>query len=331
MKLSLKRLALSIVTLLAAIVVVEGLALISVHGKSRVAAFFSEAPAPLAYGLKPGLYAYWHRDRLVKVEIGANGMRDAPSSRPDIPEVWIIGDSQAFGWGLSSGETIASRLQILLAERAVVVNAGVPGYGPFSYLYMAREAPAAALKIVLFTETNDGQDAYSVLPYGRVHCGLLVEPGTLWSRNPCWILESHSLSLLVDLQNWLTPPKLAPALNCNPGARGAGAVTRARLEAISLSLKQIKNVRIGTVPWDARFLPSRLGDYSPVLKSVTCGWEFPDDIGIAQAFIAQRGNLDELFQPADHHLSAAGADLIARRIAEVLQEGLEPDIRKTAR
>lgn len=326
-----RRFVFSLLALPAAILAIEGVAFLGVYGKPRVAAIFTEAPAPLAYGLEPGRYAYWHRDRQVRVEIGADGRRDSQSTRSASPEVWIIGDSQTFGWGLSSGETIASQLQNLLGDRAVVVNAGVPGYGPFSYLHIAREAPASALKVVLFTETNDGQDAYSGLPYANVHCGLLVEPRTPWSQSPCWVLQSHTLSLLVDLANWLNPPKLAPALNCNPGVRGAGAVIRARLESISASLQQLKNVRMGAIPWDARLLSSRLGGYSPVLERASCAWEFPDDIGIAQAFVSQGGKVEGLFQPADHHLSAAGAGLIARRIAEALQDGMELETGRTAR
>jgi len=320
-KFVLKRLSLVMVVLLAGILAVESLALLATGGP-RVASYFVDASVPLTYSLNTGRYVYWHRDRLVQVVVGPDGKRDSGEKRAGATEVWIIGDSQVFGWGLTTGETIASQLQNMLGDSFFVVNAGVPGYGPYSYLNVVRSAPKSALKIVLFTETNDAQDTYSELPYGRVHCGLLVEPRTPWSQLPCWMLKSQTLSLLVDLQNLVEPPRLAPSLNCNPSLRGAASVIHSRLMAIASSLREVENVRLGTIPWDARLYPSRLSDYRPNLSSVSCAWEFPDDLGLVQA--ARRTGIGELFQPADHHLSANGAKFIAGQIAEQLKLRVEP-------
>ena len=298
----------------------------SVDGAARLPAFFRPGPEGQSYTLAPGLYRYWHRDRTVVVEIDADGRRRVPGAPSQAQRtLWLIGDSQVFGWGLDDTETIAARLQARLGLGVKVVNAGVPGHGPMAYVREFHSAPADALKLVVFTETNDGQDAYSAETFGRPHCGILISPDGIGSGMPCWFLRSHLFSTAIDLRNVLAPARLSPPLNCNPTVRSVGRVIETRIHATERVLDAAAGGRAltATVPWDARAAATRLDDYRPRLSRLACEWTFPDHLALAPA-LSRNGDGDGLFQRQDHHLSAQGADAAARHLAQVLKAMPDP-------
>lgn len=299
---------------------------LSVDGAERLPAFFRPGPEGQPYALAPGRYRYWHRDRTVVVSIGPDGRRRVPGAPAAAPRtLWLIGDSQVFGWGLDDRETIAARLQASLGPGVKVVNAGVPGYGPMAYVREFHAAPADALKLIVFTETNDGQDAYSAETFGRPHCGILVSPTGVGGGMPCWFLRSQLFSTAVDLRNVLAPSRLAPPLNCNPTVRAVGRAIETRIRATERVLDEAAGGRAltATVPWDARAARTRLGDYRPHLTAVTCDWAFPDRLALVPA-LERRNDGDALFQREDHHLSARGADATARHLARALSAMPDP-------
>jgi hypothetical protein len=63
--------------------------------------------------------------------------------------VFVIGDSQVFGWGLADAETIPARSQARVGPRCRFVNLGVPGYGPFAYADALRKLPEGASALVV--------------------------------------------------------------------------------------------------------------------------------------------------------------------------------------
>jgi len=70
----------------------------------------------------------------VLVEINASGFREDGQniSSPGQADVVVIGDSNAFGFGMKSDETLSHRIHRELGSESVearVLNAGVPGYG----------------------------------------------------------------------------------------------------------------------------------------------------------------------------------------------------------
>ncbi|MBN8265344.1 MAG: hypothetical protein J0M21_11880, partial [Xanthomonadales bacterium] len=305
---------------------IEAGARVSVGNVARLPAFFKANSEGPGYGLTPGRHRYWHRDRAITVEIEASGFRRVPGAPATAPRtIWLIGDSQVFGWGLDDRETIATRLQALLGPTAKVVNAGMPGYGPVAYTRVIRTAPADAVSVVMFTETNDGQDAFSTETFGMAHCGILVAPEGIGRSLPCWFLRSHLFSTAVDLRNVIAPSQLAPPLNCNPTLRSSSAVIATRIRDTEDVLDKVTAGRAltATVPWDARLEAKRLRDYVPRLNKVACNWHFPDRLGLVPHLTAHSDG-GQLFQHQDHHLSARGADAVARHLAARLAARPEP-------
>lgn len=104
------------------------------RAQATVGALVRPSTVPdVIYELKPGLDTCFQG---VRVRTGADGLRSDGGLRapgpPGLFRILLLGDSQAFGWGLEEAETLGARLAAELggpaADRVEVVNAGVPGY-----------------------------------------------------------------------------------------------------------------------------------------------------------------------------------------------------------
>ncbi len=81
----------------------------------------------------------------VTVSNDENGLRRVPcrkkTSEKSVQRIYIVGDSQTYGWGLSDGDTWPNQLQCLLnksGEKFEVWNLGVPGTNLDQYYYRTR-------------------------------------------------------------------------------------------------------------------------------------------------------------------------------------------------
>jgi hypothetical protein len=93
-------------------------------------------------------------------EYGFRAPTMAVSNRYDRPNIVVLGDSYSFGNGVDDGEEYPAVLAGLLADRASVVNLGVPGYGlaqQVRLFYEFGQAYDPAIVLLQFTD-NDPDD-----------------------------------------------------------------------------------------------------------------------------------------------------------------------------
>jgi len=117
-----------------------------------------------------------------RVTINANGLRDVdiPYIKPDNEKrVLVLGDSVAFGWGVSQGEDFSDQMELLLLEqtgtRWQIINAGVNGYNT--------EQQAAFLRRDGMRYSPD----YVLLVYVSNDVDPVINPNeTTWRRYPAW-------------------------------------------------------------------------------------------------------------------------------------------------
>ncbi len=284
--------------------------------------YYRERPGPVAYGLAPSQhYRYRYNGRTLTVSTDASGNRLTPGAPAGGGRaLYLIGDSQVFGWGLSDNETIAAALERQLGTGWRVVNLGVPGYGPYAYADVLAHLPDSSLAIVLQTEANDFQDAYFARSPFRSRCGYLVSRSFLGENAPCFVLSSYVLVKAID---WFIKPraKLPPALGYNPYAAIAARVLRYRIENLYRTALDRKAHRVlfGAIPWDAAVSPKRLSNYQPVLNSPQELTELPDACGL-DALFKSSAEPDRLFQENDSHLSARGAEVVAGQLARLVPQ-----------
>ena len=96
------------------------------------------------------------------VQIDALGRRATPAGQPSCSQIWVIGDSFPFGWGVSDGEAYPSLLGEAMRDlegcRPSVSNLGVPGYHLGQSLQRAERHLQTALPdlVLLHIVDNDG-------------------------------------------------------------------------------------------------------------------------------------------------------------------------------
>jgi hypothetical protein len=108
----------------------------------------------LGYRLREGQFQISQRGGLsFWVSIDDRGYRSTSGELPGPgPEIWFLGCSITFGWGVEANETFPSQVQALIPE-ARVENHGVPGYGALqSLLSLERDlergsAPSAVVLV----------------------------------------------------------------------------------------------------------------------------------------------------------------------------------------
>ncbi len=130
------------------------------------------ADPEVGYVLTPGFSGYVKRSEFeTPFQIGLLGLRgkDPGPLTPITFRILILGDSQAFGFGVTDDETFACHLETKLAQKypdidVQVLNAGVPGYGTadqFAFLKSKGKLFQPDLVIVQFLSVNDIEESRS--------------------------------------------------------------------------------------------------------------------------------------------------------------------------
>ncbi len=97
---------------------------------------------------------------ITHVRINASGYRGAPWPTYNPDEIFVVGDSQAFGLGVEEEQSFAQRLGAL--TKRPVANGAVPTYGPTEYnAVLAEELPKRKPKTVVYT-INLANDLFEV-------------------------------------------------------------------------------------------------------------------------------------------------------------------------
>lgn len=312
-------------TLLLLAIVGAGLVLYEIglrvyYRQPLVERYFRPLENSAGYGLQQSQqYRYLHNGRPVVVSTDELGRRVVPGAPAEAPmTLWVIGDSQVFGWGLSDSESIPARLQERLGDDWRVVNLGVPGYGPFQYAETLRKVPEHDPAVVIQTEANDFQDAYVFKPQMLSRCGYLVSRSWLGEKIPCFLLSSYALVKITELRVRLAGRLPVPS-GYSPAGQAAARVLRYRIDNLYAPIIETRHgpVIFAAIPWDAAIDPARLSNYQPALPSAQRFVELPDQCGLERRFFEHHTGA-ELFQARDSHLSPLGAELVADRLVSAV-------------
>ena len=148
---TLRRVAFVVLGLIAGLLVVEGVFHLRDHGAFPHLNVY-RADEQLGVRLLPGSTEKisFSGNPVSQVRINAQGYRGADwAAHPD-NELFVVGDSQAFGLGVEEDQAFAWRLGKALARP--VANGAVPTYGPKEYnAVLAEELPRRKPKTVIYT------------------------------------------------------------------------------------------------------------------------------------------------------------------------------------
>jgi hypothetical protein len=107
----------------------------------------------LTYTLKPGTCRFENREFSTELRINRLGLRDDEASL-DQPDVIVVGDSYAMGWGVQQDETFPE--VVARATGLKVLNAGISSYGTVREMRLLERLDTSRLKtlIVQYNETD---------------------------------------------------------------------------------------------------------------------------------------------------------------------------------
>lgn len=113
----------------------------------------------LVYTLLPGTCRFRNREFDVSLEINALGLRDDAASL-EAPEIVVLGDSFAMGWGVEQEESFAEHLEQALRRR--VLNAGISSYGTMREMRLLERIDRSALRVLVvqYNENDRSENAH---------------------------------------------------------------------------------------------------------------------------------------------------------------------------
>ncbi len=100
----------------------------------------------LAYILKPGTCTFSNVEFTTQYNINSMGVRDDEASLEQ-PEVIVLGDSYAMGWGVEQDETFSQIMEEAINAR--VLNTGISSYGTARELLLLRRLDKSRLRYVI--------------------------------------------------------------------------------------------------------------------------------------------------------------------------------------
>jgi len=98
------------------------------------------------YRLRPGVCVFYNTEFRTEYRINSLGVRDDEASLA-APEVILLGDSYAMGWGVEQDETFGALLEVQLGRK--VLNAGISSFGTVRELMLLDKIDRSAADTVI--------------------------------------------------------------------------------------------------------------------------------------------------------------------------------------
>lgn len=106
----------------------------------------------LFYTLRPGTFRFRNREFDDEFRVNSLGVRDDESALR-APQIVVLGDSYAMGWGVEEADTIAKTLERETGLRAL--NAGIASYGTVREMRLLDRVDTTALRDLVIVYCND--------------------------------------------------------------------------------------------------------------------------------------------------------------------------------
>ncbi|MFI5183438.1 MAG: hypothetical protein ACHQNV_03490 [Vicinamibacteria bacterium] len=106
----------------------------------------------LFYTLRPGTFRFRNREFDNEFRVNSLGVRDEESAL-QAPQVVVLGDSYAMGWGVDQDKTIAKTIERKTGLRSL--NAGIASYGTVREMRLLDRIDTRALRDLVIVYCND--------------------------------------------------------------------------------------------------------------------------------------------------------------------------------
>jgi hypothetical protein len=136
----------------------NAMAYLYVQGERRVMQFlkgYGRYSPDFGYTLNPGVFVFAEREFSNRYFINSLGVRDSEEALTS-PEIIVLGDSYALGWGVEQDETFAALLGV--KSNLKVLNTSIPSFGTVREMLMLNKIDRSQLKYLIIQYCGDDYD-----------------------------------------------------------------------------------------------------------------------------------------------------------------------------
>ena len=265
----------------------------------------------LTYTLRPGTCSFDNAGFATRVDVNSVGLRDDEASLI-APEIVVLGDSHAMGWGVDRDDTFAQLIEEATGKSTL--NAGISSYGTPREIIMLQRLDLSALQtLIVQYSDNDNLEIRAYLEGGRnlkIQSAENYATSVANNRPSRYFPGAYLLSAAKAVAKRLTPVKAAHSKrpSMTAGLSNADKFLRVLADAelggarVNLVLLEINTHGRGDGGFiDALRRSPEMGDVKAVFETV--------NMITTQDFL---GPLDRLYP--DGHMNAAGH----RKVSEAL-------------
>jgi hypothetical protein len=106
----------------------------------------------LFYTLEPGQFSFKNREFTSEYFVNSRGLRDSEDKLVS-PEIIVLGDSVAMGWGVEQGENFPALIEKALGQK--VLNAAVASYGTAREFTLLKQLDTTKLRTVILQYSDN--------------------------------------------------------------------------------------------------------------------------------------------------------------------------------
>ena len=278
----------------------------------------------LGYTLRPGSCRFKNRGFDTRVDVNTAGLRDDEASLAS-PEVIVLGDSHAMGWGVEGAEAFAQQLEQVCGMK--VLNAAISSYGTAREMRMLHRLDRRAVKwVIVQYSDNDAREnrefkerKNKLAPMSAENYAQLQERvarnNAYWPGKHVFRFIPYSSSRVLDRV------KSSDSAEPDPGATGVTGATGQNNEATAF-LHALKSAP--DLPAAVRFIVFEIngngrndGVFGKALQTQIAGDDDKPDWPVMVLDVASELGTDH-FLPLDEHMSAQGHGAVSSQLAKAM-------------
>jgi len=267
----------------------------------------------LGYTLKPGSFVLSETEFSNEYKINSLGLRDSEENL-NAPEILILGNSYALGWGVDQEMTFSKKLEAKTKCRTL--NTSVPAYGTVREMLMFRKIDRSQLKcLVLQYWGNDNEENSRYFMNNNVL--QIMRPETfvkfteLHSKEKKYFLGKYiQLKYKKKVGEWKNRSNKTPAVS-----------SLSDVDLFINVLKQNSDLLKGLpiIVFEMNGI-NQTNTFTQELKKKTSDKEQPDFIQRMIVIDMAKYLKDENFYILDGHLNNTGHEVVADAICRILLE-----------
>ncbi len=271
----------------------------------------------LGYTLRPGEFVFANTEFRTRYRVNSLGLRDDEASL-EAPEIVVIGDSFAMGWGVDQHDSFPEVLEEISGRR--VLNTAVSSWGTARSLRLLDRLNLDHARHLIIQFCNN--DYFENLAFSREGPDFAVQSEAEYrravanyQRNRRYWPGRYAAVLVGSRLGLCCAPRPHPDPEDPANQRLQAELF---LQVLQASAGKLEGLQIIVFELNSHNRYGKL--FIPALREVIAGEEYPDFIRTMTAVDLAAELGPELFYRFDDHITADGHRVLAERLWQIIRE-----------